>query len=69
MCTETVSSRVHRNKVWTDGQVPRCVADIVFALNRGHCDVAGATCDSVTLADGRVLHVRRGFHAVNQQEK
>ena len=69
MCTATVSSRVRRGDKWIDEEVPQCVADIVFALNRGHCDVAGATCDSITLSDGRILHVRRGFHAANQQEK
>ena len=76
MCAEMVPGRVRRNNEWLDEKVPRCVADIVSALNRGHCDVAGATCDSITLADGRVLCVRRGWRypaaadlATGKQEK
>ena len=63
MCEEKIPGRVRRGDVWIDEMIPRCVADIVQALNIGHCPVAGATCDTIGLADGRTLLVRRGFRA------
>jgi hypothetical protein len=54
---EMAVGRICRNGKWVDVPVPLKIADLVNALNRAYCEVASVTDDTITLKDGRALHV------------
>jgi hypothetical protein len=59
--SETMPGRLRKGTAWVDAPIPRAIADLVQALNKNYCEVAGVTEDTITLVDGRVLHVRFGW--------
>jgi hypothetical protein len=50
-------SRIRKGDAWVDAPVSSRIVDIVSALNRAYCEVASITGDTITLKDGRSLHV------------
>jgi hypothetical protein len=58
---EMVTGRIRKGTAWVDAPIPRPIADLVQALNKNYCEVTGVTEDTITLVDGRVLHVRFGW--------
>ena len=64
MNTPTMTTgRIRKDGAWVDVPMPAKIADLVSALNRAYCEVAGVSDDTITLTDGRVLFVRFGWRS------